>query len=223
MNLSKTILVTRKLSADSLLIKWANKNKLNLIQQPFIEIAPIKNLEVPATDWIFFSSPQGVAVYLKNYAIQAKYVAALSSGTAKELEKNNVAINFVGDAQKSTEEIGQDFFKLVNDKKHVLFPISSISLKKLASQGNKNQVINWVCYETNLVGQKINVSPDFIVFTSPSNVDGYLIENKIPESTQAIAIGNTTKNQLEKLGFKNVQVPTSTEEKDLIACLEKVI
>ena len=93
MNGSKIILVTRFLRSGSAIRQWADQNQYQLIEKPFIKTVAVTGLIIPPTDWIFFSSPQGVQLYLDNYPVKAKKIAALSEGTALELEGNVILVH----------------------------------------------------------------------------------------------------------------------------------
>jgi uroporphyrinogen-III synthase len=195
-NKVKSILVTRSLKADSLIRKWAAEKNIELIEKSFIETVALTGLTIPTTDWIFFSSPQSVNLYFTHYKLLAKKVAALSNGTAAELSSQNIKADFIGSDAKPTKEIGRDFFNQINSTETVLFPLSDISKKNISSQTKTDTVIELITYKTALVSDKLNDIPGIILFTSPSNVDGFLLSNKPELKTQILAIGETTAARL---------------------------
>lgn len=223
MNKGKSILVTRSLKDDSLIRKWAAEKSIELIEKSFIETVAVTGLTIPITDWIFFSSPQSVNLYFAHYKLAAKKVAALSNGTAAELSNNNVKADFIGSDSKTTKEIGRDFFNQINSTETVLFPLSDISKKNISSQTKTDTVIELITYKTALVSDKLNDIPGIILFTSPSNVDGFLLSNKPELKTQILAIGETTAARLRELGMKDILVSDSTNEKELVKALRGLI
>jgi uroporphyrinogen-III synthase len=222
-NKGKSILVTRSLKADSLIRKWAAEKNIELIEKSFIETVAVTGLTIPKSDWIFFSSPQSVNLYFAHYKLAAKKVAALSNGTAAELSNNNVKADFIGSDSKTTKEIGNDFFKQTKSAETVLFPLSDISKRNISSQVKTENVIELITYKTALVSDKLNDLPGVILFTSPSNVDGFLLSNKPELKTQILAIGETTAARLRELGMKDILVSDSTNEKELVKALRGLI
>lgn len=223
MNKGKSILVTRSLRDDSLIRKWAAEKNIDLIEKSFIETVAVTGLTIPKTDWIFFSSPQSVNLYFAHYRLAAKKVAALSNGTAAELSRNYTQTDFIGSDSKTTKEIGRDFFNQINSTETVLFPLSDISKKNISSQTRTENIIELTTYRTSLVNEKLNNIPGIILFTSPSNVDGFLLSNKPELTTQILAIGETTAARLREIGIKDILVSESTNEKDLVKTLRGLI
>lgn len=217
----KKILITKTLNETNELKVWSKKNGLRLHEVPFIKVTPVKGLNIPETDWIFFSSPQSVSIYFENYLLKAKKIAALSSGTAKALSERNFSVVFVGDSSKRTMEIGRDFFSLVPKNETVFFPLSAISRKHVSSQNIEHKIIETILYQTQPIEEKIDEDFAAIIFTSPSNVDGYLVKNNIPQKSRIIAIGETTATILKLRGFLNVETSRSADMKGIIELLEK--
>jgi uroporphyrinogen-III synthase len=222
-NKGKSILVTRSLRDDSLIRKWTAEKNIELIEKSFIETVAVTGLTIPKTDWIFFSSPQGVKLYFAHYKLVNQKVAALSNGTAAELYGHNVKADFIGADSKTTREIGNDFFNQIDSTETVLFPLSDISKKNISSQKNTENVIELITYKTALVNEKMKDIPGIILFTSPSNVDGFLLSNKPELKTQIVAIGETTAARLRELGIKEILVSASTNEKELVKALRGLI
>ncbi|MBK6951514.1 MAG: uroporphyrinogen-III synthase [Crocinitomicaceae bacterium] len=223
MNKGKSILVTRSLKADSLIRKWTGEKKIDLIEKSFIETVAITGLTIPETDWIFFSSPQSVNLYFAHYKLAANKVAALSNGTAAELSIRGIEVDFIGSDSKPTKEIGHDFFNQIKSVETVLFPLSDISKKNISSQVKTENVTELITYKTALVSDKLSDIPGIILFTSPSNVDGFLLSNRPELKTQILAIGETTAARLRELGMKDILVSESTNEKELVKTLRGLI
>ena len=217
------ILISRILKENSELRTWLEKAKCSLIEQAFISFVTQENLEIPETDWIFFSSPTGLKLYLDKYPLKAKKIGVYSSGTLEALKSYGFDADYVGDSHLNSDEIGKDFFSFLDDNEFVLFPLSQISMKGISSQGKQSQVIEIVSYHTNLKSVKLKQVPDYIIFTSPSNVDGYLSLNEIKKGMGVIAFGNATTKHLEKyMDRERILVPNSPSESDLILLLKSL-
>ena len=223
METKKAVLITRELREGSLIRQWAGENNLSLVEKSFIQTIAVTGLTIPETDWIFFSSPQSVELYFEQYDLRAKKVAALSEGTAHGVSEYDRPLNFIGDPAKTTKEIGADFFKQLHPDESVLFPLSDISKKNVSAQNTGHKVIELITYKTASIAEKINEDLAIVLFTSPSNVDGYLQKNKIAAGTRILAIGETTRDHLNTLGFSKITVSESTNEKQLVKALKTLL
>lgn len=218
----KTILVSRNLSSDSILREWAAEKGHALIEAPFIRIEPILGLEIPPSDWIFFSSPNGVDLYFDNYPILAKRIAVYGGGTHDRLESRGIEAQFVGDTRKTPAEIGKDFFDSIHPNEVVLFPLSQLSKKNIVNVNQKNVCLEMTLYETSVESTHMPKT-DFAILTSPSNIDGYLMENTT-ENVEFIVLGETSKKHFEGLNLSaSIHMPTSSTERSVIELLEKIL
>jgi uroporphyrinogen-III synthase len=89
----------------------------------------------------------------------------------------------------------------------------------VSAQKQTQQVTELVTYQTVLNSEKLNVVPAAILFSSPSNVDGFLKSNQVEASTRIIAIGETTAARLNECGFGKIFVSESTAEEHLVKTL----
>lgn len=218
----KSILVSRNLKSDSDLRKWCIDNNIDLIEAPFIRIDPVLEAEIPATDWVFFSSPNGLDIYFQNYPLLAPKIGVYGVGTESRLKLKGIQADFVGDTSKSPANIGEEFFASLNAKDSVLFPLSQLSKKSIAGMNKVNKVIEKVVYTTTLDGSEVP-GVDFAILTSPSNIDGFLLNNKV-NATQFIVLGETSKNHFENLKLTpNIHVPESASESAVILLLESLL
>lgn len=186
----KTALITKHLSKDSLLREQLLKEGVELIERPFIFTSPISSVsEWPHAKWVFFSSPKGAEISIKLGLDLSKYrIAALGEGTAKSLPKT-VKPEFVGHST-DTRAVAEDFLKFVGDES-VLFPLSDRSLKNVSSIFPENQKTEVQCYHTTTVAMDCPKT-DVIIFSSPSNVEGFLLKNKISPHQKVITFGPST-------------------------------
>lgn len=218
----KKILVSRNLSGDSNLREWATRHGHALIEAPFIRIDPILHLDIPLSDWIFFSSPNGVDVYFDNYPILANKIAVFGAGTHHKLTSRGIEANFIGDNRKTPAEIGKDFFDFIDPNAVVVFPVSQLSQKSIIKVNNSNKCYELVIYNTQIEANKMP-KMDIVILSSPSNIDGYLIENPI-ENTEFIVLGETSRRYFESLNLNaKVNMTASSSEAGVIELLEQLL
>ena len=146
-------------------------------------------------DVIFFGSPRAVIYFKASQAIpDNKLIACVGGKTAELLESLGHEVAFVGKKSGEPKFVAEEFKVWLNDKR-VLFPVSDRSLRTISSLIPEDQKEELVVYSTEVKGKLIKEC-DVYVFTSPSNVEGFLMENEIPETASIIAWGKSTEATL---------------------------
>src|SRR5690606_8940903 len=158
--------------------------------------------------------------FLKGMSIpKGIFIACVGEGTATVLRSLGYHPDFVGEG-KDLQQIASDLNQKLGDRS-ILFPLSSRSLRSISSHLNPNQLEEVVVYDT--INQSRTIPPsDFVVFTSPSNVDSFLETNQLNSSTILIAWGESTAKALEKRQ-KKALVMDEPNEQALIALLKTFI
>ncbi len=190
---------------------WCALQSIGLTRTSQIQTTPILNHEIPATDWIFFSSPRGAALYVKNYPIKAKKIAVYGQGTQAEIIKANYRIDFIGKTDESSSTLGRHFANQIGPEETVLFPLSDRSLKSIFKEISPKQRVEIKTYHTGLTPTQFDNSPSIILFTSPSNFESYTSVNPIDPTTLIVAIGSSTEKKIArkyKVDFV-LETPTS--------------
>jgi uroporphyrinogen-III synthase len=217
------ILISRQPKADSSLRHFADSNGLTLVEQSFIETKAILNLSIPETNWVFFSSPSGARLFLENYQLNHQKIAVLGPGTQRTLTDLGKKVHYTGPAHLSPAEIGKDFLKQIQPNEKVLFPLSQISRKSVSGQFPDENKVEIVTYETLENSLKLDVVPAIIIFTSPSNIDGFLQENSLDPNTKLICLGETSHNYLKQLGIPNQIIEAGSLEEDWLKAINQLI
>jgi uroporphyrinogen-III synthase len=122
-------------------------------------------------------------------------------------------IHFIGDGE--TTEVAKQFLNQLMPNEKVLFPISNVSLQTIQKSLPNAAVINVEAYHTE-ENFKENVEADTYIFTSPSNVRGFLKHNTLSPAKKIIAIGLSTKKEVEACGIFNISVAHSYNELGLL-------
>lgn len=172
---------------------------------------------LPETDWIFFTSKNSVHYFFKQFpgAIGNRKLAAIGKGTLKALYQYVPRVDFNGDAV-DIKSVGLQFSREVGNET-CLFPISNISKRTVQNFFNDpEQVKDLIVYRTQAKKGIIQQKEDILIFTSPSNVEAYFQTNALLSYQSVIAMGYSTKKQLESMGIKKVYLPKSTGEIGLI-------
>ena len=191
------------------------------INQRFIEtkIIPFQ-VDVNLFDWIFFSSREAVHSFFSNKISTGKcLLAAVGKGTAEAISEYATPL-FIGEST-NTAEVGHTFASHIGTSK-VLFPCSTISKQTIQSQLSASQFENLVCYETVLIDKKIE-QPTIAIFSSPSNVDGFLLSNTLEGIQKIIVYGPTTGQHIQNLGYSADIILQEINESAIIDAIKEAI
>lgn len=178
------------------------KNAFAVSGKSLIEIKRIQVKNIPAADWVFFSSKNAVKHFIgQKPDLKGKKFAVVGKATADELRKHGYRADFIGNSN-DTRITAKQFVALAGSKK-VLFPQAKGSIQSIQKQFiKKEQVINLIVYETIKNTETLIQDHAIYVFTSPSNVEGFLEKNKIPAEAKVVAMGNATSHALKKAGIR---------------------
>lgn len=168
-----------------------------------IETQTIFIQEVPAADWTFFSSAKGVKHFLEQHPVTSRYIGVMGEGTQKALENYGHQADFIGQSSDPAL-VGQALKQHLKPNQKILFPVSEISKRSIASQLTEQEIIHLPTYITLPLSISIDAQ-DIYIFTSPSNIDGFLISQNLPDA-HYIVYGPTTGNYLKQKGVKNLSI-----------------
>lgn len=192
-------------------MRLLEKYGFNIVDESLITITGCSFVPVKA-DWLFFSSANGVKHYFfREKLLPKQRIAAIGSGTAKAVHDCGYKCDFIGN-ETTTREVALRFYDTYTPKS-ICFPCSSISMLSVqVALEHLCTCINIVVYETKAKEIKeLNTNASLLIVTSPSNAEALSQLNVLEKPT--IAIGPTTYNALQKLGFKQLyQAAEPTEE-----------
>lgn len=206
----KKIFISKKLDVSSYLNTIIKRFQWEILDCPLIETQPLNITEIPDCDWIFFNSKNAVKYFFENNIdvnwLKQKRFAAISDRTAQYIEKYGFSAHFIG-SENNIELTAQNFLNACKNQK-VLFPCSSISKKNVEKIiESKCKTIHFPIYKT--IEKPIQIDDcHAYIFTSPSNVRAFFQVNVISPSSKIIAIGESTKKELEH--FLNSTYPINT-------------
>ncbi len=193
--MSTKLFISKNVNEIEQLINFAQEKDIELLAHSFLQFEAIPFKIESSYDAIFFGSPRAVDFFLQQEKLDSSvFIGCVGEITAQSLQDKGYTPHFIGKSAGDTSKIGLEFKEVVQDKK-VLFPQSSISHRSIASLFPPDQKEEISIYKTVTYPKSIP-SCDYYVFTSPSNVDGFLIENQFPLDAKIIAWGKTTCNYL---------------------------
>ncbi len=210
--MKKHIFISKNEDEIRLFLNRFHSKEFDIITHSFLSFSPI-DFEVKSNfDIIFFSSPRSVTFYKTKHSIP-NYVklGCVGTKTKELLIKMGYTVDFTRKEGQPLNDFALSFKEWCRERK-VLFPISSISLKTISSKFPQGQIEELEVYSTKIVG-KIIEECDVYVFTSPSNVEGFLEKNTIPDNARIISWGESTSRFLLENGDRvDVELKNSCVE-----------
>jgi uroporphyrinogen-III synthase len=210
------IFITRHLEVNSPILDFALVNSHEVVGRSLLQISRVKVGEIPKTPWIFFYSKNGVKHFVGqldsaqiNHFRNCK-LGAIGNKTAAMVEKCfDKSCDFVVNPDQTNVD---DFIFMIGTDK-CLFPRASNSKESIEKVLPEGQVEALVVYN-NIIDDcaVIDREADLVIFTSPMNVDAYLLHSSINFNQKLISIGHTTHNYLESIGFKSQKAYDPSEE-----------
>jgi uroporphyrinogen-III synthase len=215
----KSIFISKNASELPLLSAFCSSNQLTLTAQSFIEFTALSFNVIESYDVLFFGSIRAAEFFFAQESFPEHcQIACVGAVTAKKINALGFGVSFIGEQAGNPLHVAE-MFKIWLGERRVLFPLSTVSKRTIVEQIPTPQRIEVAIYETCALPLKIEKS-DCLIFTSPSNVESYLLQNEINGNT-LIAWGKTTKNALEAKGFSVDFTLQESNEENLITYLKE--
>ena len=212
------VFITRDLSETSYFHRAMTKHGITVEDRSLIRIFPMINKLDPYilkyVDWVFFGSKNGIENFFKlepRLSKRTKF-AVIGRGSEEMLRQFGHAPEFSGERLGiNMEEIAEEFAKIASGTT-VLIPRAKESLETIQqSLTADTKVINLPVYQTRIDTNVSKSNADVLIFTSPSNVEAYFIDNLVDPGQQIICIGRSTGRKIEELGLPYT-LPYSPDE-----------
>ena len=192
-----SVFITRELRRDDFLKQVLEHNGFTYTCRSLIFMSAVPFLNVPDTDWIFFSSKHSVNYFFEQKpTLKDQKFGCVGKATADALRKYGKRAEFIG-GTANTKMIGKQFAGKVGEGK-VLFPQAKGSMRSVQQQFVKrSQVVDLVVYETIKKNTGVQPEADILVFTSPSNVEAWFENYTIRKNQKIVAMGDATAHALK--------------------------
>lgn len=219
--MEQSIFISKNATELPLLSAFCSSNQLSLTAQSFIEFSALSFKISERYDVLFFGSIRAAEFFFTQESLPDHcQIACVGAVTAKKINALGFGVSFIGEQAGNPLHVAE-MFKIWLGDRRVLFPISSVSKRTFVEHIPINQRSEISVYATIPCPKKIN-SNSILVFTSPSNVESYLLQNEINGNT-LIAWGITTKNALEAKGYSVDYTLQESSEENLISCLKEFL
>lgn len=209
--LSRASSTTSKLK-ERLAILGHELLEISFIRTSIIQFSPD---EVRA-DWIFFSSKNSIracvqaGIDLNNYKL-----ATAGARTSHELGPNYTILFEASSTQ--IDEQAKAFAKCIADDT-VCFPTSDKSLLSFTKFIPPSQIQIITAYTTQIIPVGVPMA-DILIFSSPSNVEGFLKLNVILPSQKIIAFGPSTAKSLETRGLRATRILENIDDEEIFTTI----
>jgi len=214
----KKVFISRSLEEESHFLKILQRQNHKVSHQSLIRFKKKKFEKLPESQWIFFSSKNGVKHFFTQVkkAPERRY-ACIGQGTAQELQqKIKQPIDFIGSGS-AVSEIADHFLE-EHKPESILFPIAENSARTIQKRlEGKAALHDLIVYTNSKVDKFKDPYSNILVFTSPMNANTYYAKIGVDSDQVVVAIGYSTEQALIKLGVKNIRVAYAPDEVSLAA------
>jgi len=216
--LSHSIFISRNLKTNNSLLNGLTKAGWFVHANSLIKIVPLEfDISELHFDWLFLSSTNGAKLLFENFKPSNLIkIGAVGEATANSIRNFGFEPEFIGQSG-DMNEVGRQFAMVVGNEK-VLFAGAEGGSAKVRSSLDSGQVLFKAIYRTELLNNITIPETEFVYLTSPSNSEAFLSRNSL-DGKKIVAIGQTTADFLTKKGFKDVLVPRSPKEEDVLELL----
>lgn len=215
--MKRSIFISRHLPETSELLAFLQQENWEIYHKSLIEIQPLKFKIESEFDWIFISSSNGARILFEAYSPSENVkIGAVGEATANAVRQFGFEPDFIG-ATGNMDQLGDEFAKRIGAAT-VLFAGAENGSRKIQSKISASQVEFIPVYRSIQKSNLIIPETEFVLLTSPSNVDAYLNFASLKEK-KVIAIGNTTAEYLASCGISNVLIPETPQEKEVVEIL----
>ena len=202
------------------LASFLDEKKINLIAQSFIHFEPVPFKVNNSFDVIFFSSPRSFLYFKLLFQIPTTtQIACPGNKTAELITELGYKVSFFGDRSGDIQKTASDF-KTWCGNKRVLFPTSDRSLLTVSSLFPDTQKEVITVYKTKTVSKPLEFC-DIYVFTSPSNVEGFLAVNNVPDNAIVYSWGESTTKYLTERNVHVTETLANSSIEDLMKLMTK--
>jgi len=214
-----SIFITRDI--DEAVWKSALPTSVTVHGQSLLHIEPLA-FDMPAADWVFFYSKNGVRHFFDRYAgqLQPYRWAAMGPATAAKLAEYVIEVDLIGDGTPAGTAAALDLAVSSADRIcYVQAEQSRTSVQSLSTHPHAHEV---VVYRNTPITDVPGAKFDILIFTSPMNAETYIRHRPVDNST-VIAIGATTQKTLHELGVSRVLTPESPTEQSIMTLLAAIL
>jgi uroporphyrinogen-III synthase len=216
------IFISRILQPDSDFLRALPPPLWELEQRNLLELTALPFPYPPASDWIFFSSKNGVAFFFQRFETQQWSLpkvrwACIGNATAESLQRYGIVPDFIGTGDPTSTATT---FRAFAENQLVLFAGARNARETLLQNLALYTTCSQLAVYDNQVKTQVSASnADLLVFTSPFNANAYFSQHPLLPDQKLIAIGTSTAGCLNEWGYHDLMIPEQPSEAALAALI----
>ncbi len=208
-----SIYITRELGDVPQLQTFCGEHQLRLTAKSQITFESLDFEIGNPFDVVFFSSPRSVIHFLSSVRIpQNVAIGCVGKGTAEHVRRVGFNPDFVGSTPGEPSKNAKELADWLGNRR-ILFPVSEISKGSLTEFIPSSQVETVFVYTTKRSPVSID-QHEVYIFSSPSNVDSFLLRNPSPSGI-IVAWGKSTERSLREQSIIPSITLLQSEESEL--------
>lgn len=211
-----SVFITKEVDHESELIQWCNNNNIKLLNKSFLHFESLTSSDIPSGEVYFFTSKRAVSFFLSQHKIPDEVqIACVGQSTANEFLKRDIYVDFIGKSSGNPLIIANELSNFINQKS-IVFMGALKGSDAIYNQIKTSTKRKYPIYKTIITPELITEVYDCYVFTSPSNLEGFLSLNSLHSTSKAIAWGKTTEKSMLEKNITPIYTLENSSEKELI-------
>lgn len=210
------VFISREVGEHSYFRKALDRQNIEIDGRSLIRTFPMVNVLddffLKHTNWIFFSSRNAVDYFFALNPLLPKKIkfGVAGKGSEDSLRKFGHMADFIGEGGDILQ-VSRDFAGVASGQT-ILFPRaqdSLLTMQKFLTADTK--IVDLPIYETVIEDNVASSAAELLIFTSPSNVDAYFVDNLLEPGQKVMAIGDSTGKKFDQMGISYI-LPYSPDE-----------
>lgn len=217
-----TLFISKELEKSSVLKAFCEEQGITIEAHSFLSFEPVAIQQEITSEVLFFTSKRAVTYFFKQVPLPANtLIACVGNATAESLHNLRIKVDFSAVNSGNPREVANELTSWLG-KKSITFVTAKRSANSILDLLPASQVEQVCVYETIINAISISTIFDTYVFTSPSNLEGFLKLNTIPETARLIAWGETTAKAMREKGLEPTCILKTSSEQELVSCLLEI-
>ncbi|MBP6460500.1 MAG: uroporphyrinogen-III synthase [Crocinitomicaceae bacterium] len=217
-----TLFISKEIAETSVLRTFCEEHSITILTHSFLSFEPEAIQQEITSEVLFFTSKRAVTYFFKQVPLPANtLIACVGNATAESLHNLGIKVDFSALNSGNPRVVANELTSWLG-KKSITFVSAKRSANSILDLLPVSQVEQVCVYETIIKAISIPTTFEVYVFTSPSNLEGFLKLNTIPEAARLIAWGETTATAMREQGLEPTYTLNTSSEKELVSYLLEI-
>jgi uroporphyrinogen-III synthase len=217
-----TLFISKEVAETSVLRTFCEEYSITIHSHSFLTFQPIPLHWEITSHALFFTSKRAVSYFFNQYSSSPKWsIACVGQATADEVLRRGLNVDFIASNSGKPTDVAHEVANWLAGKS-ITFVSALKSINSIIDLLPSSQVDQVAVYETQITPFQLHTSFDVYVFTSPSNLEGFLKANILPTAAKLIAWGETTAAAMREQGLEPLYTLKTSSEKELVDYLLEI-